>query len=79
MRSHADDNKSVVGFSNDEEEPIGHGVAGDISLPLKVGNDVFHVTSTMLYLLQIKGLFVAKQARLLSTSKISLRFANHLR
>lgn len=58
--SHISNNKSVIGFTNDDEDPLELGVLGSICLPPIVGNAVFYVTSPMLHLLQMKGLFGGK-------------------
>lgn len=53
---HSEDDKSVGGFSNVEDEPMRHKVARAIHLPPIVGNVLFHVMHRMLHLVQIKGL-----------------------
>lgn len=56
--SQAYKNESMVGLDNDlDEAPIELGVTQEICLPLKIRNVMFQVTSPMLHLLQIKGLF----------------------
>lgn len=48
---------SVDGFMDVENESVVHGVASVIRLPLMVENSIFHLTRTMLHLIQMKGLF----------------------
>lgn len=51
--SHVIENGSVEGFIDMNDEPIEHGVARTILLLSMVGNIVFHITSTMLHLIQM--------------------------
>lgn len=55
-----DENESLDGFSNDNEETLEHSAAEAIPVPPIVGNVVFYVTSTMMHLPSMNGLFGGK-------------------
>ncbi|KAH0689253.1 hypothetical protein KY289_016611 [Solanum tuberosum] len=61
--SQADEGESVTNFVNKfavDEGPMKLGIAGETRLPPEVGIVVFQMTSMMLYLLDMKGLFKGK-------------------
>lgn len=55
--SQIQENDSVDGIVDMDDERMGHVITVVIHLPPMIGNAILHVTSTMLHLLQMKKLF----------------------